>query len=122
MEGFLQSLKTRDPAVQAELATMVGLDAWHRGQVFNYGWKTSQLLWLGDTPYKRDSLEYSILIEGAFTALYNQNKGYRDALRESFPNDLRHKGVHDITNSVLTVAEYLGQLYRLRGFALSNPE
>lgn len=117
IEGFLQSLKFRDPETAAEVAKLAGMIAWRTGQGGN-GWQDSQTLWFQGEPYKRSSPEYRDLIQDAYDACFEQNVDFVVALIESGDCMLIHSiGNHDQMRTTLTQTEYICNLYRLRARA-----
>ena len=112
MEGFLQSLKYSDSSRQREICAKHGKDAKKAGAGSN--WKEHQVLYWQGTKYPRGSRAYQVLIRQAFDALF-ENPHFRWSLYLTLGRDLQHSmGKHDIRETVLTVDEFLTQLYRLR--------
>lgn len=112
MEGFLQSLKFKNPEMQKYVCTLVGKAAKFKGKDKKW-WKDQKLYWQGKE-YKRESEEYQLLLNKAYNALY-QNTGFRAALDASKPAILTHSvGKNDETRTVLTQAEFCGRLMKLR--------
>ncbi len=112
MEGFLQSLKFKNIDMQKYVCSLVGKSAKYKGKDKKW-WKTQTLYWQGKE-YKRDSQEYQILLNRAYNALY-QNEGFRKALEASRPATLSHSiGKNDPSKTVLTQAEFVGRLMKLR--------
>lgn len=120
MEGFLQSIKFQDVAEQRYVASKWGYEAFKHGQTGNI-WKKDQILWwLGD-PYDRISLDYVELITRAYDAQFDQNIDFQNALKSTVGFQLRHSmGKSDPCDTVLTEAEYIHQLERLRWRALEG--
>ena len=112
MEGFLQSLKFKNPEMQRYVCTLVGKAAKFKGKNKKW-WKEQKLYWQG-VEYQRESKEYQILLNRAYNALY-QNEGFRRALEASKPAILTHSiGKTDETCTVLTQSEFCGRLMKLR--------
>lgn len=112
MEGFLQSLKFKNPDMQRHVCTLVGKAAKFKGKDKNW-WRDQTLYWQG-VEYKRDSEEYQLLLNRAYNALY-QNEGFRRALEASKPAILTHSiGKNDESRTVLTQSEFCGRLMKLR--------
>ena len=112
MEGFLQSLKFKNPEMQKYVCTLVGKAAKFKGKDKKW-WKEQKLYWQG-IEYERDSDEYQLLLNRAYNALY-QNDGFRRALEASKPAILTHSmGKNDTSRTVLTQAEFCGRLMKLR--------
>ena len=112
MEGFLQSLKFKEPASQVEVCKLVGKAAKFKGKKKKW-WKTQTLYWQGQE-IPRDSQEYQDLLDRAFAALA-QNTGFRNALLATEKATLTHEiGKSKETETVLTKREFCGRLMRLR--------
>lgn len=115
MEGFLQSLKFMRKSKQKQICRLTGIEAKNSpGRLRNLRWKLTQTLYWGGVRYKRDSVKYQKLIARAYDALY-ENADFRTALEATQSAELCHSiGGQDSRNTVLTEAEFIGQLYRLR--------
>lgn len=112
MEGFLQSLKFKNPEMQKEVCKLIGKAAKFKGKNKKW-WKTQELFWQG-VVYKRDSKEYQQLLTKGFDALFH-NAGFRSALKATGTATLTHSiGKNDICKTVLTEREFISQLNRLR--------
>ena len=112
MEGFLQSLKFKDPAIQVEVCKLVGKAAKFKGKKKKW-WKTQTLHWQG-VEYKRDSKEYQELLTRAFEALA-KNTSFQKALLATGKSTLTHEiGKTKISETVLTRQEFCGRLIMLR--------
>ena len=112
MEGFLQSLKFKNPEMQKHVCTLVGKAAKFKGKDKKW-WKEQKLYWQG-VEYERESDEYQLLLNRAYNALY-QNTGFQRALEASKPAILTHSiGKTDPTRTILTQAEFCGRLMKLR--------
>jgi len=112
MEGWLQSLKFKNPDMQRHVCTLVGITAKRRGAKKN--WKTTQTLWWKGKPYRRGGHEYQVLLERAYSALA-QNSKFRKALLASGDARLTHSiGRTNPSETILTRAEFCGILTRLR--------
>lgn len=113
MEGFLQSLKFKDPERQKSICLLFGLKAKRAGQ--NKNWQMTQTLWWQGEPIKRDSKEYQELLDEAYDALFSQDEGARKALGASGNATLKHSmGRSKINETVLTRREFCGRLTRKR--------
>ena len=113
MEGFLQSLKFKNPEMQKYVCTLVGRAAKFKGKDKNW-YREQKLYWQGQE-FKRDSKEYQILLNRAYNALYQQNEGFRKALEASKPGILTHSiGKTKENETVLTQSEFCGRLMKLR--------
>lgn len=112
MEGFLQSLKFKDPEMQKHVCKLTGRIAKKRGA--NKKWyKTQTLYWQG-VEYKRDSNEYRELLDRAYHAL-SLNTTFAKALLASGDAVLKHSMGRTKENcTVLTVSEFCGRLTRIR--------
>ena len=99
MEGFLQSLKFKDPNMQKEICKLVGAAAKRRCSSKNWK-KTQTLYWLG-VSYKRDSKEYQELLDRAYEAL-SKNAGFKRALLATGNATLTHSRgkIKEIRNSI----------------------
>lgn len=112
MEGFLQSLKFKNPDMQKEVCKLVGKAAKFKGKKKKW-WRTQTLFWQG-TEYKRDTVEYQVLIDKAFLCLA-KNKGFQKALLATGDAVLTHSmGKNDIHKTVLTSTEFCRRLTLLR--------
>ena len=112
MEGFLQSLKFSNPEMQKEVCKLVGKAAKFKGKKKKW-WRTQTLYWQG-IEIPRDSEEYQILLDRAFSALA-QNSGFRAALLATGNSVLTHSiGKTKITETVLTRQEFCSRLTKIR--------
>lgn len=114
MEGFLQSLKFKNPDMQIEICKLWGGHAKKRGAKKNKHWKKTQTLyWLG-VEIKRDSDEYQALLDRAYNAL-SENTGFQKALLATQNATLTHAmGRNKINETVLTTREFCGRLTDIR--------
>jgi len=118
MEGFLQSLKTDTPGFNAALRDMSGIKAWKEGQAFTTKWQKTQTLWWQHKPYNRQSPGYQNLIKRAYDALA-LNEEFAKNLMLTGDDELAHSiGNNDSALTVLTQAEFLYNLYRVRSHLL----
>lgn len=112
MEGFLQSLKFKNPDMQAEICSYVGAKAKRSGAKKN--WRERQTLYWRGEPISRGSDTYQNLLDRAFDALAT-NDGFRRALLASGEATLTHSlGKRDAADTVLTQREFCARLTRLR--------
>ena len=112
MEGFLQSLKFKNPEIQKEVCKLVGKKAKFKGKHKKW-WKTQTLYWQGKE-YKRDSDEYQELLDRAYNELA-KNTSFRKALLATHNATLTHSiGKRKINETVLTTNEFISRLYRIR--------
>ncbi len=114
MEGFLQSLKFFSKKRAAEVAALSGKAAKKAGESKLF-WKiTGHIRWCGRR-IRRESEEFSRLIHRAYDEMYKQNPAFREALEASGERELSHKiGKNDKRKTILTIDEFLFELYRLR--------
>lgn len=114
MEGFLQSLKFDNQAIEEEVCKLVGKAAKFRGKKRNKTWKSKQTLWWRGTAYKRDSDEYQRLLDRAFLAL-SENDKFAKALLATGDANLTHSiGKRKKQDTVLTSAEFCSRLLMIR--------
>ncbi len=112
MEGFLQSLKFKNPEMQKEVCKLVGRAAKFKGK--KKKWWRDQTLWWRGNPIDRHSKEYQGLLDMAFEAL-SKNSGFQRALLASRDATFTHSiGKNDPSSTVLTVREFTGRLTRIR--------
>ena len=112
MEGFLQSLKFKEPDMQIEVCKLVGKAAKFKGKKKKW-WRTQTLYWKG-VEYKRDSKEYQELLDRAFDALA-ENTSFQKALLATKNATLTHSiGRSKIQETVLTKQEFCSRLMKIR--------
>lgn len=112
MEGFLQSLKFKNPEIQVEVCKLVGKAAKFKGK--KKKWWVNQILYWKGVPIKRESQEYQDLLDRAYEEL-GKNAGFRKALLATGDSTLTHTvGKRDMTHTVLTVQEFTSRLLKLR--------
>jgi predicted NAD-dependent protein-ADP-ribosyltransferase YbiA (DUF1768 family) len=112
MEGFLQSLKYKEPDMQIEVCKLVGKAAKFKGKKKKW-WRTQTLYWQGQE-FKRDSQEYQDLLDRAFDALA-KNTGFQKALLATGKATLTHSiGKSKETETVLTKQEFCSRLTNIR--------
>ena len=112
MEGFLQSLKFKEPDMQVEVCKLVGKAAKFKGKKKKW-WRTQTLYWQGQE-FKRDSQEYQDLLDRAFDALA-QNIGFQKALLATGKATLTHSiGKSKEQETVLTKQEFCSRLTKIR--------
>lgn len=118
MEGFLQSLKFKEPDMQKEVCLLVGKAAKFRGKKKKW-YRTQTLYWQG-VEYKRDSVEYQDLLDRAFNAL-SENAGFQKALLATGTATLSHSiGKTKTSETVLTRSEFCGRLTEIRSRLRAN--
>jgi len=112
MEGFLQSLKFKNPEMQVEVCKLVGKAAKFKGKKKKW-WRTQTLWWRGEE-IDRHSEGYSTLLDRAFNALA-KNSGFKKALLATGDAKLTHSmGKRDPNRTILTIGEFCGRLTRIR--------
>lgn len=112
MEGFLQSLKFKNPNMQKYVATLVGYMAKKKGREKN--WKVQGILWWNGEPIDRFSVEYQDLLDVAYDALATNNS-FRNALLASENSVLIHTmGKSNPTETILTKSEFCNRLTKIR--------
>lgn len=112
MEGFLQSLKFKEPDMQKEVCQLVGKAAKFRGK--KKKWQRTQTLYWQGNEYKRDSEAYQDLLDRAFHAL-SENAGFQKALLATGTATLTHSmGKNKISETVLTKQEFCSRLTAIR--------
>lgn len=112
MEGFLQSLKFKEPEMQKEVCKLVGKAAKFKGKKKKW-WQDQTLYWQG-VSYKRESQEYQDLLDRAYEAL-SKNEGFKKALLASGDAVLTHSiGKRKESETVLTIREFCSRLTAIR--------
>ena len=112
MEGFLQSLKFKDPETQKQVCLLVGKAAKFKGKKKKW-WREQKLYWQG-IEYERASEAYQILLDRAFVALA-QNESFAKALLATGDAVLTHSiGKTKETETVLTRREFCSRLTFIR--------
>jgi hypothetical protein len=112
MEGFLQSLKFKEPAMQEHVCTLIGVKAKYKGKHKSW-WKTQTLWWKGEQ-IDRHSPNYQSLLDRAYKALSN-NPEFVKALLATEDCELTHTiGNTDSRRTVLTRNEFISRLKILR--------
>jgi hypothetical protein len=117
-EGLVQAFKCPHTEEQRAICKLPGKEAWRAGQKWNTWKETQTLHWQGDT-FKRTSRGYMLLIERAYTAIYEQDETFRRDLLALGSEDIQHSiGKSDTSQTTLTEAEMLNNIQRLRIRAL----
>jgi len=112
MEGFLQSLKFKNPEMQEHVCTLVGREAKFKGKKKN--WYVTQVLWWRGIEIDRHGQEYQDLLDRAYNALF-QNSGFKKALLTTMDSSLSHSiGKSDAHRTILTKQEFCSRLLKLR--------
>ncbi len=122
MEGLLQSLKTKNIALQKKICQRSEKEAkfsfdkkWQ-----NVRWKLTGILYWQGKPIRRGSDEYQHFLDRAYDALYT-NPDFVKALIASKGKTLTHSvGKHDTRKTVLTEYEFLSRIEKYREKALRN--
>ena len=110
MEGFLQSLKFKNPEMQKYVCSLVGRKAKFKGKKKKW-WKEQKLYWRGET-IDRHSETYQILLDKAFIQLAG-NKSFRKALLRTNNSPLIHS-IGNRNKTVLTEKEFCSRLLKIR--------
>ena len=114
MEGFLQSLKFRSRKRQVKVRLLSGKAAKKAGH-FTWRWRLLKRLYYGGKRVDRFGAEYAELITRAYDAMAESNPQFVANLLSLRGCTLAHSiGKSDKRETVLTVEEFLGQLYRLQ--------
>ncbi len=112
MEGFLQSLKYKNPEIQKEVCKLVGKKAKFKGKRKKW-WKHQVLYWNGKE-YDRHRFDYQVLLTRAFMALANNEK-FKRALLATENASLTHNiGKKNPHRTVLTRSEFIRRLEYIR--------
>jgi predicted NAD-dependent protein-ADP-ribosyltransferase YbiA (DUF1768 family) len=112
MEGFLQALKNKNPAIQKLRCSFVGIRAKKAGSR-NKWFRKQKLYWKGEE-FDRKSDEYQELLDRAYDALY-ENEGFKDALRAAGDAVFTHSiGKKNQAETVLTTSEFCSRITKLR--------
>ena len=112
MEGFLQSLKFKNPEMQEYVCTLTGVTAKYKGKPKKW-WEKQVLYWRGKE-IDRHSQEYQDLLTRAYDAL-GENAKFKSALLATGNAVLRHSiGTKVPNRTILTEREFCSQLTRLR--------
>ena len=109
MEGFLQSLKFSNPAMQEHVCTLVGKAAKFKGK--KKKWYREQTLYWKGQPIARRSEAYQVLLENAYLAMLYQSNSFRRALKATGNATLTHSmGRSKENETVLTEKEFVNLL------------
>ncbi len=113
MEGFLQSLKYKNPEKQKKICLLTGYTAKKAGKR-KYLWKWTKTVWWQGKKYRRNQEEFQVLLDRAYEALF-RNKEFRKALRMSGTEPLTHSiGTKNPNKTILTEEEFISRLLGLR--------
>lgn len=116
LEGPLQALKTSHMETQVRICAMDPATT-HRiyKKTFDAQWKPSQNLYWQGVVFSRSSVTHHEFITRLFDSAFEQSESFRNSLEEALGYDLQHSiGKYSQQLTVLTVQEFLGQLYRLQ--------
>ena len=112
MEGFLQSLKYKDPNRQRQICSMKGRNAKRQSTTT---WQTDQVVWWRGRALDRQGTEYQCLLRRAYQAMFDQNDRFRAALMASRGRRLYHsQGNTDPFKTILTEQEFCTILTEIR--------
>ena len=113
MEGFLQSLKFRNPQKQLKVCALFGKEAKAVGSK-KIIWKLTGNVWWQGARIKRIGDEFNNLIFRAYKALYT-NSDFSRALDSTNGIQLKHSiGKHNKHKTILTEEEFVQILTLLR--------
>lgn len=112
MEGFLQSLKQKDPDRQRQICSMKGGNARKHSVT---SWQTDQTVWWKGRAINRQSQEYAVLVRDAYQAMFDQSERFRTALMQTRGIKLVHSSGHDNPfKTILTPTEFCSILEDMR--------
>ena len=112
MEGFLQSLKYKDPNRQRQICAMKGRKAKTKTTTT---WQTDQVVWWRGVAINRQGGEFQALILRAYRAMFEQNERFRVALMSTRGLKLYHsRGEQNPYKTILTAAEFCSILTEIR--------
>lgn len=117
MEGFLQSLKYREPAKQAQICALMGKEAKRAGEKKRL-WRLIKTVWWQGQAYGLFSDGLQRLIDRAYREMYDQSPSFRQALADVGDKELAHTmGKKDMRTTILTEYQFLRRLEALRAAA-----
>ncbi len=112
MEGFLQSLKQKNPDRQRQICSMKGGNARKHSVT---SWQTDQTVWWKGRAINRQSQEYAVLVRNAYQAMFDQSERFRTALMQTRGIKLVHSSGHDDPfKTILTPTEFCSILEDMR--------
>lgn len=112
MEGFLQSLKFQDIEKQKEVCLLIGKEAKFKGKRKKW-WREQILFWQGKE-MKRNSDEYQLLLDKAFSSL-SSNPKFQKVLLDTGDSVIKHsEGKQEEERTVLTEKEFCSRLMKVR--------
>lgn len=113
MEGWLQSLKFKNPEMQKHICTLVGFKAKRSGS--KKRWWEKRILWWNGKEIKRDSKEYQKLLDEAYENMFFQNESAKKALLATQNANLTHSiGKKKKKDTILTEQEFCSRLMKIR--------
>ncbi len=115
-EGVLQAFKFSNIEVQRQVCLIDGRAAKSAGSSPDaLQWKRAGVLTWQGVNYPRLSRAYQNLLTHLYDAVYEQDESFRNAIAELEFEDICHTtGEADPTETVLTEAEFIHQINRLR--------
>lgn len=114
MEGFLQSLKYRDPIKQAKICALVGKEAKKAGEHKRL-WKVLKTVWWQGKAFNLFSDEFQQLVDRAYYEMYKQCPQFRQALLDTGDSELVHSmGKKNMKDTILTEYQFVRRLEWLR--------
>jgi len=121
MEGFLQSLKFKNPDMQKEVCKLVGRGAKYNGKGKN--WQRDGVLYWRGKEILRNSDEYQDLLDRVYGAIFEQSQSFRKALMASGNATLTHSlGRNKPSETILTRSEFCKRLTKLRELHKNDKE
>lgn len=112
MEGFLQSLKRKEPDKQRQICSMKGGNA---RKMSVTSWQIDQIVWWKGQAIDRQSDDYRQLIRHAYQAMFEQNERFRTALMQTRGMTLVHtSGEENPFKTILTQSEFCSILAEMR--------
>lgn len=113
MEGFLQGLRYKDPRKQKEIFSMHGIDAKRAGKKEKI---INNIVYFQGRMIHRMSEQYYRLVKLAYFTMARNNPDFCKALIATGNRELDHSvGKSEPTETILTVQEFCGILYEIRG-------
>lgn len=115
LEAFFQGIKFPDPNVQRYVFSYSGIDAFNIQIANEYDWKSTGCLFWQGQKIKRDSEEYTNLVDEVYISAI-QNPLYRQALKNVDRYILHSIGKQNINETVFTRYEFELELNCLSAF------
>lgn len=114
IEGVLQAFKFSDTAQQQKICLLPAKKAKKIGTEFPE-WKKNQVLYWGGIPFTRHSNWYQILLTHLYDTVYDQDPTFKVDILALGDEEICHSiGKAEARETVLTEAEFINQLNRLR--------